>query len=236
MAEGVETALSLRETVIKGEIKSSVGLSNIKNLEPKDPSTHVIICGDHDAPGSAAVKALEKSVHALQEKGFNVAVIKPDKLGENFNEVLKIKGPGGIREILEKRLPKDLLVSILTSAEKQTQRDFHAVKDIEKKEIKQCLKNEKENSEFILKGKSFKEIITYCEKRLHDSLARDNKPLTKERVQRFPLQAEKTATFLIHAYEHSGRNPTQEEIAQFSLRAKYELNRISELRKEIIKE
>ena len=236
IAEGVETALSFRETVIKGEIKSSLGLSNIKNLEPKDPNTHVIICGDHDAPGSAAAKALEKSVHALQKKGFKVTVIKPDKLGEDFNDVLKIKGPGGIREILEKQLPKDLLVSILTSPEKQSQRDFHAVKVIEKKEIKQPLKNEKENSEFILEGKSFKEIVAHCEKRLHDALARDNKPLTKERVQRFPLQAEKTATFLVHAYERNGHNPTQEEVSQFSLRAKYELNRISKIRKELIED
>lgn len=236
IAEGVETALSLRETVIKGEIKSSLGLSNIKNLEPKDPSTHVIICGDHDAPGSAAAKALEESVYALQKKGFKVTVIKPDGLGEDFNDVLKAKGPGGIREILEKRLPKDLLVSILTSAEKEPQRDSHTVKIIEKKEIKQPLKNEKENSEFTLAGKSFKEIVTYCEKRLNDALARDNKPLTKERIQRFPLQAEKTAAFLAHAYERNDRNSTQEEVSQLSLRAKYELNRISEIRRTLIKD
>lgn len=236
IAEGIETALSLKEAGVKGTIKASLGLSNIKNLEPKDPNTHVIICGDHDRLDSQAAKSLEKSAQTLQEKGFKVMVIKPDKLGEDFNDILKIKGPQGIKKVLAKNLPKDFLTFMAIPADKQSQSNSHTVENIEKKEAKQLLKNEKESLAFTVEGKSFKEIVAYCEKRLHDALARDGKPLTKERAQRFPLQAERTATFLIHAYKHNGRNPTQEEMAQFSLRAKYELNRIPEIRKELIKD
>ncbi|OJW49632.1 MAG: hypothetical protein BGO67_03760 [Alphaproteobacteria bacterium 41-28] len=236
IAEGVETALSLKETGIKGTIQASLGLSNIKRLAPEDINTHIIICADHDAPESSAAKSLEKSVMFLQEKGLTVNVIKPDRVGEDFNDILKANGTEGVREILEKNLPKDLLASMQISAEKQLQRDPHVKEVIERKEAKQSPKSEKETPEFTLAGKPFKEIVAYCEKRLYDALARDKKPLTKERAQRFPLQAEKTATFLVHAYERNGRNPTQEEIAQLSLRAKYELNRIPEIRKELIQE
>jgi len=76
----------------------------------------------------------------------------------------------------------------------------------------------------------------YCEKRLHDALTRDKKPLTQERRERFPLQAEKTATFLIHEYGNNRHHPTQEELSLFSLRAKYELSRIPEIRKQLIRE
>ncbi|MBP9691771.1 MAG: AAA family ATPase [Alphaproteobacteria bacterium] len=236
IAEGVETALSLKEAGVKEEIKASLGLSNIKNLELKNPNTHVIICGDHDASDSQATKNLEKSAQVLQEKGFKVTVIKPDKLGEDFNDVLKAKGPQEVREILEKRLPKELLASIQPRAEKHLQRDSHVGEVIESRETKQPFKSEKETAVFTVVGKSFQEIVAYCEKRLHDALARDKKPLTKERAQRFPLQAERTATFLVHAYERNGRNPTEEEIAQLSLRAKYEMHRIPEIRQDLIKD
>src|SRR3990167_8842254 len=236
IAEGIETALSLKEAGIKGTIKASLGLSNIKRLEPADITSHIIICGDHDTSESPATKSLEKSAQVLQERGYKVTVIKPDKLGEDFNDVLKTKGPEGVREILAKNLPKDFLASLQTSVEKDPQRDSYTIEAIKRREAEQLLKSERENSAFTLEGKSFKEIVAYCEKRLHGALARDRKPLTKERAQRFPLQAERTATFLIHIYEHNGRNPTQEELAQLSLRAKYELNRIPEIRKELIKD
>jgi phage/plasmid primase-like uncharacterized protein len=102
IAEGVETALSLKESGLQGTIKASLGLSNIARLEPPDPNTHIIICGDHDGPDSMATKTLEKSAVALQERGFKVTVIKPDQLGEDFNDVLKKQGPQKVREIIEK--------------------------------------------------------------------------------------------------------------------------------------
>ncbi len=236
IAEGVETALSLKEAGVQGTIKASLGLSNIKNLEPQDPNAHIIICADHDASDSPASKSLEKSVTALQEYEFKVTVIKPDTLGEDFNDVLKAKGPEGIREIFAKSLPKRFYAFMQNHIETLSQKDSHVSKGIEKKDEQPSLKNVKGSHEFTLAGESFKEIVAHCEKRLHDALARDKQPLTKELAQRFPLQAERTATFIVYAFERNGRNPTQEEISQLSLRAKYELNRIPEIRKELIKD
>lgn len=102
IAEGVETALSLKSAEIKGTIKASLGLSNIKRLVPENPHTRIIICADHDALDSPATQNLEESVIALKEKGFSVTVIKPDKLHEDFNDVLKREGPQKVKEIIEK--------------------------------------------------------------------------------------------------------------------------------------
>jgi ATP-dependent exoDNAse (exonuclease V) alpha subunit len=236
IAEGIETALSLKEAGMQGAIKASLGLSNIKNLEPQDPNTHIIICADPDAPESSATKSLEKSVTALQERGFKVTTIKPNTFGEDFNDVLKTKGPEGIREILAKNLPKHFYAFMQNHIETLPQKDSHTSKGIEKKDEQPSLKNVKGSHKFTVEGKSFKEIVAHCEKRLHDALARDKQPLTEEHIKRFPVQAERTATFLLHSYERNERHPTQEEFIQFSLRAKYELHRIPEIRKELIKD
>jgi len=108
IAEGVETALSLKSAGVEGTIQANLGLSNIKQLSPQKPETPVVICADHDEPESPAAKGLEKSVQTLQDKGFHVTVIKPEKLNQDFNDVLKEKGPQGVREILQKSLPEHI--------------------------------------------------------------------------------------------------------------------------------
>jgi hypothetical protein len=102
IAEGVETALSLKSAGIKGTIKASLGLSNIKRLVSENPHTQIIICADHDALNSPATQSLEKSIIALKEKGFSVTVVKSDKLHEDFNDVLKREGPQKVKELIEK--------------------------------------------------------------------------------------------------------------------------------------
>ncbi len=237
VAEGVETALSIKEAGVKGTIKATLGLSNIKRLPPENSlngsslnensKAQIVVCVDHDPSDSPATRSLQKSVLELQSKGFSVTVVKPEKLNEDFNDVLKEKGPQGVNEILAKSLPNNLFNSLQQDKEKRPQKD-----SFEKKGQKSSVKSPQE---FTLEGKSFEEIVAHCEKRLHDSLALDKKPLTPERLHRFPLQAEKTAVFLIHGYELNGRTPPSTEFVQFSLRAKYELTRIPEIRKELIK-
>lgn len=102
IAEGLETALSLKSAGIKGTIKASLGLSNIKRLISENPHTQIVICADHDALDSPAIQSLEKSIIVLKEKGFSVTVIKPDRIHEDFNDVLKREGPQKVKEIIEK--------------------------------------------------------------------------------------------------------------------------------------
>ncbi len=100
VAEGVETALSIKEAGVQGTIKASLGLSNISQIVPDTLDTHIIICADHDAPDSPAIGTLNKSVRTLEDKGYQVTVIKPDRRDEDFkdfNDVLKKQGIEGVQ-------------------------------------------------------------------------------------------------------------------------------------------
>lgn len=90
IAEGVETALSLKEAEVPGRILCSLGVKNLKNYEPAVGET-VVIAADNDGKNAAVSKALDSAVVALEERGANVVVVQPAEKG-NFNDVLKIKG------------------------------------------------------------------------------------------------------------------------------------------------
>lgn len=262
IAEGVETALSLKEAGLKGTIKASLGLSNIKHSLPENPfkgepfngnpfkggpfngnslnesslsedsfnggrlsknlNTQIIICADHDSPNSPAARNLEKSVLDLQEKGFSVTVIKPDKLNEDFNDVLKIKGPEGVREILQQNLPhnliKDLPIPVPSLRRQETP------------------KSKLEESEVEVKRTTFKEVEKFCADYLYAYLDKENRSLTPELKERITLQSEKAADFIFYAHTLKGTSPTEEQTKLFLLRAKYEFDRIPEIRRNIIKE
>lgn len=82
----------------------------------------------------------------------------------------------------------------------------------------------------------FADILKRCEKTLLDILAHDKRVLTPEFKERIALQSEKTADFIFHAHTLKGTIPTEEETELFFWRAKYELDRIPEIRKDIIKD
>lgn len=105
IAEGVETALSVREAGVKGDIYAALGISNFRNAGSviQDKTRPIVICADQDGEGSPAHKAVEKAVDVLGEEGFSVSVIRPSaEYGkEDFNDVLKREGLAGIRAYFE---------------------------------------------------------------------------------------------------------------------------------------
>ncbi|NRA89607.1 MAG: AAA family ATPase [Simkaniaceae bacterium] len=104
VAEGVETALSVKESGIKGTILCSLGTTNMKNLNVRD--REIIIAADWD--GSRDVpswKTTERTQAALQEKGNDVTIILPVKNPEltkekvDFNDLLK---EGGLSSVIDR--------------------------------------------------------------------------------------------------------------------------------------
>lgn len=217
IAEGVETALSLKEAGIKGTIKASLGLSNIRRLLPTNPNMHIVICADHDEYDSPAAKSLEKSVLELQEKCFKVTVIKPDKLGQDFNDVLKAHGSEGVRKILEKVLPKEALThgESKSTEEKATSLDKRPPK---------------------VSKASFSDIEKLCQKHLYEYLKEEKIPLTRKLKERLNLQAEKAANYIFHTHTLKGTHPSEEKTELYLRRAKYELDRIPEIRRKLLEE
>ncbi|MBA3814391.1 MAG: toprim domain-containing protein [Alphaproteobacteria bacterium] len=280
LAEGVETTLSLRSAGVQGTIKASLGLSNIKRLIPESLTTPIIICADHDAPDSPASQSLERSIRELQEKGFSVLCIKPDKLNEDFNDVLKTRGAQGVREILERSFlegnplkgsplewafPKDSLKIVSHEKEAATQATTLKTstldnKVFEKKSVENGVVENRtsENSVETPPQKSegpptpldhahskqkptspsgervFEELVQQCVRKLYANLGDERRDLTPELIKDIDRQAEKTANFIFHAHTLKGTRVSEKQTDHFLQRAKYELDRIPEIRDEII--
>src|SRR5690606_270474 len=95
IAEGIETALSLKEARVKGRILATLGLSNIENISAHLKNKHepIIIVGDADTPRSAPWKTSLKALHALKSQGYSVTLIRPQgDNGRDFNDILQEDG------------------------------------------------------------------------------------------------------------------------------------------------
>jgi Ti-type conjugative transfer relaxase TraA len=79
----------------------------------------------------------------------------------------------------------------------------------------------------------FNQIAKSCEKYLYDYIARDNAPMTSERRERIPLQAERAANFIFHTHTLRGTEPSEQETRHYLLRAKYELDRLPEIKEKL---
>ncbi len=110
LAEGIETALSVKETGIKGTVLCSLGTSNIGNLDVKDRD--VLIAADWD--GNFEVqswKTTEKAKANLETQGNTVSIILPVKNPEltnqklDFNDLLKQEGLESVIDRVSDRLP-----------------------------------------------------------------------------------------------------------------------------------
>ncbi|EER22343.1 AAA family ATPase [Rickettsia endosymbiont of Ixodes scapularis] len=128
IAEGLETALSIREAGIKGKILCSLGVSNIRNYEPIK-GERIIIAADNDGKEAVSVNTVIKAQEELISKGAAVAIIRPLETGD-FNDVLKSQGAESIRNLLEPEIIK------LTAATKVTKQSSLKASDDRKSQFK----------------------------------------------------------------------------------------------------
>lgn len=80
----------------------------------------------------------------------------------------------------------------------------------------------------------FAELTKQCAQKLYSYLAEEKIDLTPDLIKRIDRQGERAANFIFHAHTLKGTRPTAKETKYFLLRAKYELNRIPEIRNNII--
>ena len=101
IAEGVETALSLKQAGIKGTIVASQGIYNVANY--KGSQKDIIICADNDEnkPRSQTAQVIEQAKFHFQAQDKSVAIIKPQQPGDDFNDVLKKQGIGALQEYVK---------------------------------------------------------------------------------------------------------------------------------------
>jgi len=80
----------------------------------------------------------------------------------------------------------------------------------------------------------FATLVQRCEQYLYEYLKRNNMALTPQRAERIPLQAERIATFIHHHHGETPTLPSKDEMVSFSLRAKYELDRLPEIQQDLM--
>ncbi len=105
-AEGIETGLSIGEVAPKGaSVRAVLGVHNFANIEV-EKGQQVVLCADNDGEGSPSEKALQKAVSALEEKGAIVHIMRPEYVGQDFNDVLKEEGSKGVAEYVKGAVEK----------------------------------------------------------------------------------------------------------------------------------
>lgn len=92
IAEGVETALSIKQAGIDATIVAAQGIYNIMNYQ--GPETHIVLAADNDdnKSTSGTSQTIAKAKEHFESQGHTVTVIKPETPGHDFNDVLKEKG------------------------------------------------------------------------------------------------------------------------------------------------
>ncbi|HQS84660.1 MAG TPA: MobA/MobL family protein [Alphaproteobacteria bacterium] len=96
--EGVETALSIKETGVRGTIVASLGIHNIKNYE--GPEHKVIICADNDGFQARTHEVIRQTQQHLDMQGKSTISIRPYEESQDFNDVLKEKGPEAVQKYI----------------------------------------------------------------------------------------------------------------------------------------
>jgi Ti-type conjugative transfer relaxase TraA len=154
VAEGVETALSLKEAGIKDPIYAALGVSNYKNigffLETKYKSHYpeVIIAADHDKGKgeveSPSSRTTNQALEALRTKGFKASLIKPHKEGYDFNDVLLKQGSDALKDQV-------------------TVKEVNPLKSLEDKYFKHALKIYEEHGTGSFTDKDYRFAENFCE-------------------------------------------------------------------------
>ena len=95
IAEGVETALSIRDAVKHERVLAVLGKQNFTSISPELLTKEVVLCLDNDGKDLSQDKTIHKAIQRLNELGKTVAVAYPLQPGD-FNDIARSKGVEGV--------------------------------------------------------------------------------------------------------------------------------------------
>lgn len=150
IAEGIETALSIKAAGIKGEILSGYGRYVFKNAEPKNKT--VVICADYDGKQAQTHEALLKDQQALIAKGYNAYVVWPATQGEkklDFNDLLNEHGASYIKNLIQNQLPEKLTFSTENIILENKETTFETKNTLENQVIPERFASERSKGEAV---------------------------------------------------------------------------------------
>ncbi len=106
IAEGLETALSIKEAGVTGEIRAGFGRFVFANSRPHN--NHIVLVADYDGTGAPTHDALSKDKALLEAKGYKVDLLWPTQKGEqktDFNDILRHHGKDEIKRLIQEQIP-----------------------------------------------------------------------------------------------------------------------------------
>ena len=220
LAEGLETALSIKEAEIPGRILCTLGVNNFKNYSATK-GENIIICADNDGQNSTTEKTVNEAVEKLQEQGAEVSIVRPNTQGD-FNDVLKTKGKVALQTQIMPHVEKQLDLTWVKVWENKA--DFRVSADelLKEQTAEHALKvqdqaiqnNNREISEFMDANKKGLEIVkNFASDYNIDTFKESLKGLDKTEM-RAALHEVQFATFKEYAIH------TMEKISQDKLETK----------------
>ena len=100
LTEGVENALSIRQSIANANISSCFGIGQLKNIALSSETKTVVICADNDGANLATKKALEQTVAKFLDQGLEVKLALPighdPSAKYDYNQMLTDKSVGAI--------------------------------------------------------------------------------------------------------------------------------------------
>jgi phage/plasmid primase-like uncharacterized protein len=108
IAEGSETALSIKEAGVKGAILASFGVHNIKNYDGK--AQEIVICADNDGPSAVTRAVVAQAMETLAHQNHRVRVLEPSIEGQDFNDILRTHGAQALRPLFQRYIDQDFKV------------------------------------------------------------------------------------------------------------------------------
>lgn len=138
LAEGLETALSLREARVPGKIVVTLGVHNFKNY-PAQADEVIIIAKDNDNGNILTERAMNKAERVLAESAHEVLTVAPLTPGD-FNDVLMNEGKTAIQsQWMPVVLPYfEKAWSMAWEKSRSTYQDETLLKDKEDYYVKRC--------------------------------------------------------------------------------------------------
>jgi phage/plasmid primase-like uncharacterized protein len=105
IAEGVETALSIRDAAPGHHVIATLSKSNFKNVDPNRLAKIVLLCMDNDSAGTIKHgKVVSDAIDKLEKAGKEVFITIPKKEGADFNDILKHEGKAAVQKALQNKL------------------------------------------------------------------------------------------------------------------------------------
>jgi hypothetical protein len=101
VAEGIETALSLRMALPGLTARAVLGAGALARWSPGPSVRRVLLCPDHDAAGLRAARACRE---LLAGADIELRLTVPPRLGEDVNDLLRRAGRAAVRDLVRAAL------------------------------------------------------------------------------------------------------------------------------------